>query len=81
MIARFDCRVGVTPKLASRILRFRKSLNSAYASTDPDWSDLATECGYYDQAHFIHEFQQFAGMTPSQYYRLRSEYPHYIPLD
>ena len=81
MVARFDCRVGLTPKLASRILRFRKSLTSAYASTDPDWPDLAAACGYYDQAHFIHEFQQFAGMTPSQYYRLRSEYPHYIPLD
>ena len=81
MIARFDCRVGLTPKLTSRILRFRKSLAVAHPASTPDWSDLAAACGYYDQAHFIHEFQQFAGMTPSEYHRNRSEYPHYIPVD
>jgi AraC-like DNA-binding protein len=81
MIARFDCRVGLTPKLTSRILRFRKSLAAAHSIQVPDWSDLAAACGYYDQAHFIHEFQQFAGMTPAEYHRNRTEYPHYIPVD
>jgi AraC-like DNA-binding protein len=81
MLARFDCRVGLTPKLTSRILRFRKSLAAAHGVPIPDWSDLAADCGYYDQAHFIHEFQQFAGMTPSEYHRKRTEYPHYIPVD
>jgi len=81
MIARFDCRVGLTPKLTSRVFRFRKSLAAAYHIPTPDWSDLATACGYYDQAHFIHEFQQFAGMTPAEYQRNRSEYPHYVHLD
>lgn len=81
MIARFDCRVGLTPKLTSRVLRFRKSLAAAYGVATPDWSDLAASCGYYDQAHFIHEFQEFAGMTPSEYHRKRSEYPHYVPVD
>src|ERR1022692_501639 len=74
MIARFDCCVGLTPKLTSRVLRFRKSLATACSLTTPDWSDLAVTCGYYDQAHFIHEFQQFAGMTPSDYHRNHSEY-------
>jgi AraC-like DNA-binding protein len=81
MIARFDCRVGLTPKLTSRVLRFRKSLAAAHQTPTPDWSDLAAACGYYDQAHFIHEFQQFAGMTPAEYHRNRTEYPHYIPVD
>ena len=81
MIARFDCRVGLTPKLTSRILRFRASLTAAHSIATPDWSDLAADCGYYDQAHLIHEFQEFAGMTPSEYQRNRTEYPHYIPVD
>jgi len=81
MIARFDCRVGLTPKLTSRILRFRTSLAAAHSIATPDWSDLAADCGYYDQAHLIHEFQEFAGMTPSEYRRNRTEYPHYIPVD
>jgi AraC-like DNA-binding protein len=81
MIARCDCRVGLTPKLTSRELRFRKSLAAAHGVPTPDWSDIAAASGYYDQAHFIHEFQQFAGMTPSEYHRKRTEYPHYSPVD
>jgi len=81
MIARFDCRVGLTPKFTSRILRFRNSLASAHGVSEPDWSDLAAKYGYYDQAHLIHEFQEFAGMTPSQYHTNRTLYPHYIAVE
>jgi AraC-like DNA-binding protein len=81
MIARFDCRVGLTPKFTSRLIRFRKSLAAAHQSPSPDWSDIALACGYYDQAHLIHEFQEFAGMTPSQYHQNRTIYPHYIAVD
>jgi AraC-like DNA-binding protein len=78
MIARFDCRVGLTPKQTSRILRFRKSLEVAYTAAETDWSSLAADCGYYDQAHMIHEFREFAGMTPAEYRRNRTEYPNYV---
>jgi len=81
MLARFDCRVGLTPKVTSRILRFRKSLAAAHVATAPDWSDVAATYGYYDQAHLIHEFQEFAGMTPLQYHNNRTVYPHYIPVE
>jgi AraC-like DNA-binding protein len=81
MIARFGCRVGLTPKQTSRIFRFRNSLAAASNAASPDWSSLAADCGYYDQAHMIHEFQQFAGMTPAEYRRNRTEYPHYVALD
>jgi AraC-like DNA-binding protein len=81
MIARFDCRVGLTPKQTSRIFRFRNSLAAACSAASPDWSSLAADCGYYDQAHMIHEFRQFAGMTPAEYQRKRTEYPHYVALD
>jgi AraC-like DNA-binding protein len=33
----------------------------------PDWAQIGADCGYYDQAHLIREFKQFAGMTPGQY--------------
>ena len=64
MLARFDSRVGVTPKLASRIFRFQRALVAINETkTVPDWADLALDCGYYDQPHLIHEFQQLAGLT------------------
>jgi AraC-like DNA-binding protein len=82
MLSRFDCRVGLTPKLTSRIFRFQRALNAANgAKTTPDWSDLAVECGYYDQAHLIHEFRQLAGLTPSEYLRSRTDFPLYVAVD
>jgi AraC-like DNA-binding protein len=81
MISQFDDRVGLTPKLTARLLRFRGSLAFAHGASEPDWSDLAAGYGYYDQAHFIHEFQEFAGMTPAEYHRNRTIYPHYIAVE
>lgn len=28
------------------------------------WADLALGCGYYDQSHFINEFESFSGLSP-----------------
>jgi AraC-like DNA-binding protein len=82
MLARFDCRVGMTPKVTSRIFRFQKVLAAANdAKTTPDWSDLAIDCGYYDQPHLIHEFQELAGLTPSEYLRGRTDFPLYVAVD
>jgi AraC-like DNA-binding protein len=81
MIARFDARVGLTPKLTSRVFRFQKVLRKVHGNRSPDWPDIALECGYYDQAHLIHEFQEFAGVSPGFYAAHQSEYPDYLILD
>jgi AraC-like DNA-binding protein len=82
MLASFDCRVGVTPKVASRIFRFQKTLLAiATKKTPPDWVEVALDCGYYDQPHLIHEFQQLAGLTPGDYLRSRTDFPLYVALD
>ena len=31
------------------------------------WADIAVDCGYFDQSHFIKEFSHFAGTTPSDF--------------
>lgn len=61
---RFMRDIGVGPKLLSRILRFQQVFR-AVERVDPEWASIAVDCGYYDQAHLIRDFNQFAGQTPA----------------
>lgn len=65
---RFRQSAGLTPKTLSRILRFQHVFNLAESQRFTSLTQLALEAGYYDQAHFIREFRDFSGMTPSAYF-------------
>lgn len=64
----FKTYSGFTPKLFSRIIRFQAALG-AYGSSAKTLTEVAYDCGYYDQPHFIHEFKQFSGHHPKTYFR------------
>jgi methylphosphotriester-DNA--protein-cysteine methyltransferase len=72
--------VGITPKQFHRIVRFNEILSAIHHQYDINWLDIATDCGYYDQAHFIKDFQAFSGLNPKQYIDKQGEWPHYIPV-
>jgi AraC-like DNA-binding protein len=57
--------VGVGPKTFCRIVRFKTALRMLRRGHRPDLLNVALEAGYYDQAHFIHEFNAFYGAGPS----------------
>jgi len=38
------------------------------------WADLASSAGYFDQAHFGHEFREFTGLTPTRYVEVRRQF-------
>jgi AraC-like DNA-binding protein len=61
---RFLRDIGIGPKLLGRILRFQQVFR-AVERVDSAWASIAVECGYYDQAHLIRDFTQFAGQTPA----------------
>jgi AraC-like DNA-binding protein len=67
----FGDSVGVGPKMFCRIVRFRQALRTLRRRPPADLLGVALDCGYYDQAHFIHEFRSFYGATPSTVGRSR----------
>ena len=62
----FTDTFGLGPKRFARIVRFRNALDRL-ASLGDRFTGVASEAGYYDQAHFNAEFKVHAGMTPSQF--------------
>lgn len=60
---------GMGPKQFIRTLRCREIILKAISSPQVDWAQLAAEYGYYDQSHFIHDFQQTMNQTPGEFLR------------
>lgn len=76
----FNAEVGLTPKLFCRVQRFQQVLRLIDSGRPIAWTEIALACGYFDQAHFIHDFQAFAGLTPTAYLSQRSEHFNHVPL-
>jgi AraC-like DNA-binding protein len=63
----FQERVGVSPKWVIQRYRLHEATEQAAAGDVVDWSKLAVELGYFDQAHFIKDFKGLVGKTPAEY--------------
>lgn len=65
----FQREVGVGPKLLARLARFHALLRLASARLQPTLAASAAQSGYVDQSHLVRDFREFAGQTPSEYFR------------
>ena len=71
---RFKEVIGVTPKRFARTYRFTATVLAIDPAGPVDWLELAGRAGYYDQAHFGHEFRTFTGLTPTRYLDVRRRF-------
>jgi AraC-like DNA-binding protein len=76
----FRSQVGLRPKEFCRVRRFQRVLGAVHGSAGVDWAQVALDCGYYDQSHFIHDFRAFSGFTPEQYLTRATEHLNHVPL-
>ncbi len=67
---------GFSPKTYSRIARFSSALKE-YGSAK-SLTDIAYDCGYYDQSHFINDFREFSGYNPKVYFSGKAEGSEYL---
>ncbi len=64
----FREKVGLSPKDVIKIARIKKALHHK-SDSEETLTQLAYELEYFDQSHFIHEFQSAIGLSPRQYFK------------
>ena len=63
----FSKYVGIGPKWVINRYRLHEAIARVQLGEKINWSGLAQELGYFDQAHFIRDFRQMIGQTPQEY--------------
>jgi AraC-like DNA-binding protein len=67
LVSQFRTHVGLAPKLAARVLRFRRAVDLLQRDDGRRLAEIAYDCGYADQAHLNRDFRQFAGSAPTDF--------------
>lgn len=66
----FNQYVGIGPKWVINRYRIHEAVSQLQSGKPIEWATLALELGYFDQAHFIRDFRELTGCSPSAYARL-----------
>ncbi len=76
----FHRHLGLTPSFFARVVRFQGALARMMdgPKKGETLTELASELGYFDQAHFVKDFKAFAGGIPGRY---RDYFPQCAPTD
>lgn len=75
---RFGQRFGLTPKFFSRIVRFQNLLGALGEERKENLLGTALTFGYYDQAHLIHEFNEFSGKSPTAFFENEYQFSQFF---
>jgi AraC-like DNA-binding protein len=64
----FSKYVGINPKKYASIVRFQNVIQMKRKHDNSSMFQLAFDNGYYDHAHFIHDFKSFTGLSPKEFF-------------
>lgn len=79
-VRHFRHQVGLNPKRFFRVRRMQQVIASVQGRALIDWASIAARYGYTDQAHFIHDFRDLTGLTPSAYRPSSPARRNHVPL-
>ena len=63
--------VGLTPKTFARLSRFRMVMDRLEDPSAESWVGIAIDRGFFDHAHLVRDFHQFAGEAPEAFLKNR----------
>ena len=72
--------VGIKPKMLARIIRFHRVLKLIEQGELNNFTAIAFEGGFYDQAHFIKDFKEITGLNPKKYFSENLEMAKFFNL-
>ena len=75
---KFFQKVGLSPKYYARIRRIGYLCNLVAGKKKVEWATVFYDCNFYEQAHFIKDFEEFTGRTPQQYLKENTELANYV---
>lgn len=70
----FNEYIGVNAKLFSRLVRVNYSINILKKLHYKSCLNLSQVLGYFDEAHFIHDFKQICGVSPNSFLKNMSDF-------
>jgi AraC-like DNA-binding protein len=74
-------RIGLSPKLFARIIRFSKAYRMREVDPSISWTAIAHTAGYFDQMHLIRDFKVFTGTLPTMVDKELSQTPTRLQAD
>lgn len=63
---RFRELSGLSPKIYANVIRFQSAFDELTARNST-LTEIAYQCGYYDQSHFTNDFTRFSGFNPKSF--------------
>ena len=73
----FKAQFGTTPKKFQMVSRFQNTVRKLLLAKEKNYLPVALDNGYFDQAHFIKEFEVNSGTTPSAFLTERNFMSHF----
>jgi len=76
----FAEQVGMTPKRYCRLVRFQDVVREIASQRSVDWAGVALAGGFCDQAHLVHEFRAFSGLSPEMFLNSERPFPNHVRI-
>jgi AraC-like DNA-binding protein len=81
LVQAFKKEIGLAPKRFARVVRLQAVLERLQAEDGVPWAALAQDFGFFDQAHFVRDFRELTGASPTEFLRTRAPDGQAIVVD